>query len=75
MTRVLVAPRKVLTVLIISTILVYRQIQFTKDRPNGYRKEHLLFVQTRLRVKLGGTVLARRRGGFFTTIYLITTQP
>ncbi len=52
--RAAVAPRKVLvvlqfafsTVLIISTVLVYRQIQYTKDRPNGYRKEHLLFVAT-----------------------------
>ncbi len=48
-----VAPRKVLvvlqfafsTVLIISTILIYRQIQYTKDRPSGYQKDHLLFVE------------------------------
>lgn len=46
-------PRKVLVVvqftvsitLIIGTIIVYRQIQFTKDRPIGYNRDSLMMIQ------------------------------
>ena len=46
-------PRKILIVvqftvsvtLVISTLLVYRQIQFAKNRPVGYTKESLLLVE------------------------------
>ncbi len=51
--RMAAVPRKVLVVvqftvsiaLIIGTIVVYRQIQFAKDRPVGYSREGLLAVQ------------------------------
>lgn len=46
-------PRKVLVVvqftislaLIIGTLIVFRQIQYTKDRPTGYNRERLMMVQ------------------------------
>lgn len=46
-------PRQVLVVLqftvsvmlIIGTIIVYRQIQFTKDRPTGYDRERLIYLE------------------------------
>ena len=49
--RTAVLPRKILVVvqftfsiaLIISTIIVYQQIQYAKDRKQGYDKEHLLY--------------------------------
>jgi ABC-type antimicrobial peptide transport system permease subunit len=48
-------PRKVLVVLqftvsiaiIISTIVVFRQIQYAKDRPVGYNREGLITIETR----------------------------
>ncbi|WP_221394001.1 ABC transporter permease [Dyadobacter sp. NIV53] len=53
MGRFAAIPRKVLIVLqftvsvtlIIGTLLVYRQIQFAKNRPVGYNKESLLLVE------------------------------
>jgi ABC-type antimicrobial peptide transport system permease subunit len=52
--RLATIPRKVLVVLqftvsiaiIISTIVVFRQIQFAKDRPVGYNREGLITVET-----------------------------
>jgi ABC-type antimicrobial peptide transport system permease subunit len=52
--RLATVPRKVLVVLqftvsiaiIISTIVVFRQIQFAKDRPVGYNREGLITVET-----------------------------
>ncbi len=52
--RMVAIPRKVLVVLqfaasialIISTIVVFRQIQFAKDRPVGYSREGLINVET-----------------------------
>ncbi len=51
--RLAVVPRKVLVVLqftvsvalIIGTIIVYRQIQFTKNRSTGYSSDKLIYVQ------------------------------
>ncbi|HEY9048037.1 MAG TPA: ABC transporter permease [Ohtaekwangia sp.] len=51
--RLASVPRKVLVVvqftvsviLIIGTIIVYKQIQFTKDRPVGYNREGLVMIQ------------------------------
>jgi putative ABC transport system permease protein len=48
-----ILPRKILvvvqftisTILIIGTVIVYQQIQFTKDRPVGYTRDGLLTVQ------------------------------
>jgi len=52
--RMATVPRKVLVVLqftvsiaiIISTIVVFRQVQFAKDRPVGYNREGLITVET-----------------------------
>ncbi len=52
--RLATVPRKVLVVLqftvsiaiIISTIVVFRQIQFAKDRPVGYNRDGLITVET-----------------------------
>jgi len=51
--RLAAVPRKVLVViqftvsvaLIISTIVVYRQVQFAKDRPVGYTREGLIMME------------------------------
>ncbi|SHN31864.1 ABC transporter permease [Mucilaginibacter sp. OK098] len=52
--RLATVPRKVLVVLqftvsiaiIISTIVVFRQVQFAKDRPVGYHRDGLITVET-----------------------------
>jgi putative ABC transport system permease protein len=52
--RLAAAPRKILVVLqftvsvalIIGTIIVYRQIQFAKDRPVGYNRNRLITIPT-----------------------------
>jgi putative ABC transport system permease protein len=52
--RLATVPRKVLVVLqftasialIISTIVVFRQVQFAKDRPVGYNRDGLITVET-----------------------------
>ena len=51
--RLAAIPRKALVVmqfavsiaLIISTIVVYRQVQFAKDRPVGYKREGLIMIE------------------------------
>jgi putative ABC transport system permease protein len=51
--RLVLVPRKVLVVLqftvsvalIIGTIIVYRQIQFTRSRPIGYSSDNLIYLQ------------------------------
>jgi len=54
--RLAAVPRKALVViqftvsvaLIISTIVVYRQVQFAKDRPVGYTREGVIMMEMRL---------------------------